>query len=99
MNIYLRLKPPSKEEEICKYQIIDQLLKIQTTKKNKEELNTSFEANYIFNISDDQNKVFNTIAVPALSNFYAYKNCLIMAYGETGSGKTYTLLGGSIIIR
>lgn len=43
--------------------------------------------------SENQEQVFDTTTKPLLDGFLQGNSCLIMAYGVTGSGKTYTVLG------
>lgn len=43
--------------------------------------------------SDSQECVFDVTTKAMLDGFLSGTSCLIMAYGVTGSGKTYTIMG------
>ena len=49
--------------------------------------------NQIFSDDSTQKEVFNFIK-PCIYNIKAGINCTILAYGQTGTGKTYTMFGG-----
>lgn len=57
---------------------------------NKRDL--TFELNHVFTHTDDQNLVFEEVD-PLISSVLDGYNACIMAYGQTGAGKTYTMLG------
>ena len=42
-----------------------------------------------------QNDVYNTIGVPILKHAFDCKNTCVFAYGQTSSGKTYTMVGNA----
>jgi hypothetical protein len=44
---------------------------------------------------DSQYNVFQQIGIPLVDNVFKGYNCCILAYGMTGSGKTYSMLGSS----
>ena len=52
-----------------------------------------FKFSHIFKDSDDQNIVFKKTAIPILDSVIEGYNGCIMAYGQTGTGKTHTILG------
>lgn len=45
--------------------------------------------------SADQNEVFNETCKNLLEATMADRNCCLFTYGASGSGKTYTIMGGS----
>lgn len=45
----------------------------------------------IFNEQADQESVFNSIVKPRIHNIIDGYNCTIFAYGQTGTGKSYTM--------
>ena len=49
--------------------------------------------NQIFSTNSTQKEIFNFIK-PCLINIQKGKNYTILAYGQTGTGKTYTMFGG-----
>lgn len=45
-------------------------------------------------IEDTQSSFFRETTLPLVHDFLAGQNCLLFAYGPTGSGKTWTVQGG-----
>ena len=58
--------------------------------KNSQKFQGTF--NRIFSVDSTQKEVFNFIK-PCLFNIKSGINCTILAYGQTGTGKTYTMFG------
>jgi len=52
-----------------------------------------FKFSHIFRDNDDQNAVFKKTAIPILDCVIEGYNGCLMAYGQTGTGKTHTILG------
>ena len=52
-----------------------------------------FKFSHIFREIDDQETVFKKTAAPILESVISGYNGCIMAYGQTGTGKTHTILG------
>lgn len=52
-----------------------------------------FKFSHVFNDQDDQDTVFESTAVPIVESVMNGYNGCIMAYGQTGTGKTHTILG------
>lgn len=53
----------------------------------------------ILDTSATQESSFSMAALPIIDIFVTGSNGLIMAYGETGSGKTHTMLGDGCLKR
>ncbi|KAK4246218.1 P-loop containing nucleoside triphosphate hydrolase protein [Corynascus novoguineensis] len=47
----------------------------------------------VFSQAADQNMVFEEVVKPVLDEMLSGYNCTIFAYGQTGTGKTYTMSG------
>ena len=64
---------------------------------NKDEKNklaqTQYAMDKIFDEDVTQEQLFNEIGIPLLNNFLSGYNCTIFCYGQTGAGKTYTMIG------
>ncbi|XP_004295861.1 PREDICTED: kinesin-like protein KIN12B isoform X2 [Fragaria vesca subsp. vesca] len=52
-----------------------------------------FEFDSVFDSKSDQEDVFQTVGVPLVRSALAGYNTSILSYGQSGSGKTYTLWG------
>jgi len=48
----------------------------------------------VFGPKSQQQDIFNHAVVPLVSEVLDGYNCTIFAYGQTGTGKTYTMEGG-----
>lgn len=55
--------------------------------------NMRYEFDHIFNHKTTQEQVYEKVAEPVLQEVLKGFNCTIFAYGQTGTGKTYTMEG------
>ncbi|OAA46958.1 kinesin related protein 2 [Metarhizium rileyi] len=55
--------------------------------------NKSYAFDRVYSAAADQNLVFDDTVRPILDEMLAGYNCTIFAYGQTGTGKTYTMSG------
>ncbi|POR35679.1 Kinesin-like protein bimC [Tolypocladium paradoxum] len=55
--------------------------------------NKTYNFDRVFSQAADQNMVFDDTVKPILEEMLAGYNCTIFAYGQTGTGKTYTMSG------
>ncbi|KND91203.1 Kinesin-like protein bimC [Tolypocladium ophioglossoides CBS 100239] len=55
--------------------------------------NKTYNFDRVFSQAADQNMVFDDTVKPILDEMLAGYNCTIFAYGQTGTGKTYTMSG------
>ncbi|KKA26566.1 hypothetical protein TD95_004258 [Thielaviopsis punctulata] len=55
--------------------------------------NKSYGFDRVFSPAADQTMVFDEVVKPILDEMLAGYNCTIFAYGQTGTGKTYTMSG------
>ncbi|PHJ22865.1 kinesin-related protein 3a, partial [Cystoisospora suis] len=60
---------------------------------SKQEHTFHFDA--VFPMDTTQEKVFEVVAIPVLHNLMKGINGTIFAYGQTGTGKTFTITGGA----
>ena len=61
--------------------------------KNDKMLNGKYVMDHVFNESVTQEEVFKEIGEPILKSFIGGYNCTIFCYGQTGAGKTHTMMG------
>ena len=67
---------------------------IQKMLKNPKYYNIhNFSYDQIFDDKHDQKKIFNSTTEPLIKKFLKGYNASILAYGQTGTGKTYTMEG------
>ncbi|KAF2867849.1 kinesin family protein-like protein [Massariosphaeria phaeospora] len=55
--------------------------------------NKTYQFDKVFSPAADQNMVFDEVVAPILDEVLEGFNCTIFAYGQTGTGKTYTMSG------
>ncbi|KAG7661003.1 CIN8 [[Candida] subhashii] len=55
----------------------------------------TYKVDQIYGSQADQQLLFENVALPLLNDFINGYNCTILAYGQTGTGKTYTMCGGA----
>ena len=55
--------------------------------------NKSYQFDKVFSQAADQSMVFDEVVTPILDEMIGGFNCTIFAYGQTGTGKTYTMSG------
>ncbi|KAF0426328.1 kinesin-domain-containing protein [Gigaspora margarita] len=53
----------------------------------------TFTFDKVFGSDADQNRIFDTIVIPILHEVKAGYNCTLFAYGQTSTGKTFTMEG------
>eukprot|EP01080_Neovahlkampfia_damariscottae_P009054 gene9054-1151_t len=96
IQVVVRCRPPNQKElhkEIC----------IKTSSSNKEVLVNSkstgrtiskpFNYDYVFGPNSSQKEVFDDAIKPLVEEVLAGYNCTVFAYGQTSTGKTFTMEG------
>eukprot|EP00760_Papus_ankaliazontas_P010862 PhM_4_TR14544/c0_g1_i1/m.95658/K10396/KIF5; kinesin family member 5 len=58
-----------------------------------EQCGHNFTFDYVFRPQDTQRSVFEEVGLPMLNNLFAGYNSTVLVYGQTGAGKTYTMMG------
>ncbi|BHF81374.1 Kinesin-related protein 6 [Sparganum proliferum] len=99
IKTFLRLKPSTKpssiaakisrKPDLCKFYIVDKKPSFEAKRVDR------FTFADIFEPSIAQEDIFREVAKPVIENALAGYNGTIFAYGQSGSGKTYTMTGGS----
>ncbi|CAL3970160.1 hypothetical protein PZA11_006439 [Diplocarpon coronariae] len=55
--------------------------------------NKTYHFDKVFSSAADQTMIYDDVVTPMLNEMLAGYNCTIFAYGQTGTGKTYTMSG------
>lgn len=98
VRVALRVRPQSEEEITDQHSMCTSVEpetgKIFVRKNQWEEDNYQFDA--VFGETSSQLRVYESIAAPIVESVMRGFNGTVMAYGQTGTGKTFTLgnLGG-----
>lgn len=97
IHVVLRIRPPStssKEETIVRscLQIIPGTAQVLVGRQSDSNIEKrSFTYDKVFPIHTTQTEIYDDVASPMVSQFFQGYNATIMAYGQTFSGKTYTM--------
>ena len=54
----------------------------------------TYKVDQVYGSQADQNLIFEKVALPLFNDFLQGSNVTILAYGQTGTGKTFTMCGG-----
>ncbi|KAF8646114.1 hypothetical protein HU200_065960 [Digitaria exilis] len=99
VQVLLRCRPLSEEERRINTPVVitcnDQRREV-TVAQNiaNKQIDRTFVFDKVFGPKSQQQEVFNHAVVPLVNEVLDGYNCTIFAYGQTGTGKTYTMEGG-----
>ncbi|KAF7287493.1 kinesin-like protein KIF3A [Rhynchophorus ferrugineus] len=102
VRVYVRIRPFSEREVkdgnkgiiVCDYEENVVLLKKPPEKSTGKDFdNKYFKLDYIFSPNAAQLDVYRIVAAPLVEQVFDGYNATIFAYGQTGTGKTYTMTG------
>lgn len=68
--------------------IVKQTMESKSTKK--------FTFDRAFGPESKQSEVYHSVVAPLIEEVLAGYNCTVFAYGQTGTGKTHTMVGDEI---
>uniref|UniRef100_A0A914QVB8 Kinesin motor domain-containing protein n=1 Tax=Panagrolaimus davidi TaxID=227884 RepID=A0A914QVB8_9BILA len=94
INVMARVRPLSERAGLNQKSClsVDAANSTIYVEKNKE----FYKFNKVFDENASQEAIFDTVAKPIINGFLEGKNGTIFAYGQTASGKTFTMLGPNI---
>jgi Kinesin motor domain len=87
-NVFVRFRPDNERENEGR-QCVDYFPDLKTVSVE----NHSFRFKRVFSSETTQDQVFMNVGVPLIEPILDGYNCGLLAYGQTGGGKTFTLLG------
>lgn len=108
VKVYCRIRPENEKEKqsgmkICITASSEKSVKIFTesvgvdtgkeSSKNKTENFQTFTYDEVFPPETEQEKIFNIVAKPLINSALEGINSTLFCYGQTASGKTYTMEG------
>ncbi|KAF2879448.1 hypothetical protein ILUMI_26728 [Ignelater luminosus] len=94
IRVYIRLRPLNKQElEVRSSTCVE----ISNAKDLlvKQQYGKHYTFDKVFGPDTTQMDIYNSIVKPLIPDVLAGYNCTIFAYGQTGTGKTYTMTGES----
>ena len=95
--VYLRVRPQSEEEN--RSPIKDSIIESIDTHRNtinikKESDRKQYTFDGIFDHASLQKEIYSKVGKPVVESVLEGYNGTILAYGQTGTGKTHTMIGG-----
>ncbi|KAL4220542.1 Kinesin-related protein 11 [Mactra antiquata] len=98
IQVAVRLRPFNQsEKKQCSYSVVDANHdKKEVTVKERLGINPTtktFSFDHVFEQNGKQQQVYNSIVSPIIQEVLNGYNCTIFAYGQTGTGKTFTMEG------
>ncbi|XP_062203178.1 kinesin-like protein KIN-5A [Phragmites australis] len=99
IQVLLRCRPLSEEERRLNTPVVitcnDQRREVSVAQNiANKQIDRTFVFDKVLGPKSRQQDVFNHAVVPLVNEVLDGYNCTIFAYGQTGTGKTYTMEGG-----
>ncbi|XP_041351930.1 kinesin-like protein KIF6 [Gigantopelta aegis] len=104
IQIFVRIKPTrakiglydvDEDEEACPRLTITVPRELASGFVNNKRENYKFRFQKVFDQKATQDEVFDSVGQPVIDNVLQGYNGTIFAYGQTSSGKTFTITGGA----
>ena len=95
VKVAIRVRPMNKHEEEQKSELcvdVDKNNNTVTIFKQKGNPKT-FQFDYVFPMDCTQREIYDTVAFPIVDSIFQGYNGTVFAYGQTGCGKTFTMMG------
>ncbi|KAL9906794.1 kinesin-like protein at 61F isoform 1-T2 [Glossina fuscipes fuscipes] len=96
IQVYVRLRPlNARERHIRSTEIIEVLSPKEIVARHSVEskLTKKFTFDRTFGPESKQVEVYSAVVAPLIEEVLAGYNCTVFAYGQTGTGKTHTMVG------
>lgn len=101
VHVYCRVRPPNEAERthgnglLCVNVRSEQCIEISSSesKTDSEAKERTFYLDHIFPMDTNQSYVYKTAAKPIVDQLFKGINGTVLAYGQTSSGKTFTMEG------
>ncbi|KAM8709621.1 hypothetical protein ACLKA7_016433 [Drosophila subpalustris] len=96
IQVYVRVRPlNSRERCIRSAEVVDVMppREIVTRHTVDSKLTKKFTFDRTFGPESRQCDVYSTVVAPLIEEVLAGYNCTVFAYGQTGTGKTHTMVG------
>ncbi|KAL4982317.1 P-loop containing nucleoside triphosphate hydrolase protein [Aspergillus falconensis] len=96
IKVVARFRPQNKVELASGGQPIVEFENEETCSLNSKEASGSFTFDRVFPMDSKQTDVFNYSIAPTVDDILNGYNGTVFAYGQTGAGKSYTMMGSDI---
>ncbi|GAB0095548.1 Kinesin-like protein Klp61F [Sergentomyia squamirostris] len=99
IQVYLRVRPlSSREFALRSSEVVDvatnREIHIRPTLDAKTSKKFCFDR--VFGVDSHQKSVYSQVVAPFIGEVLRGYNCTVFAYGQTGTGKTYTMVGEEV---
>lgn len=94
IKVYPRIRPMSDAERECK---AHNVLEAEDTTISLKNLNSvkKYSFDHVFHNNTTQQELYDAVVSPMIYEVLNGFSCTVFAYGQTGTGKTFTMAGGS----
>ncbi|XP_076181595.1 kinesin-like protein Klp61F [Ptiloglossa arizonensis] len=96
IQVFVRVRPINNAEQNSNSTTIIEVpsdTEVIVHERPKEKFSKKFKFDNVFGPSSKQVDVYNAVVSPLLEQVLAGYNCTVFAYGQTGTGKTFTMEG------
>ncbi|XP_011311260.1 bipolar kinesin KRP-130 [Fopius arisanus] len=97
IQVFVRVRPANKDEIHGKSSTVVEVASskdvVVRERPQDSKLTKKFSFDRVFGPSSKQLDVYNAVVSPLLDEVLAGYNCTVFAYGQTGTGKTFTMEG------
>ncbi len=95
VKVAIRVRPMNAREKAEKSQVcveVDQTNNTVSVTSPKADTKT-FQFDYVYPMDSSQRQVYDEVAFPIVDSIFQGYNGTVFAYGQTGCGKTFTMMG------
>ena len=95
VKVAIRVRPMNKHEKEQKSTLcvdVDTVNNTVSVSSNKGETKT-FQFDYVYPMDTTQRDIYDQVAFPIVDSIFQGYNGTVFAYGQTGCGKTFTMMG------
>ena len=95
VKVAIRVRPMNKHEEEQNSELCVEVDKDNNTVSifKKKGNPKTFQFDYVFGMDCTQREIYDTVAFPIVDSIFQGYNGTVFAYGQTGCGKTFTMMG------
>ncbi|XP_015610457.1 kinesin-like protein Klp61F [Cephus cinctus] len=96
IQVFVRVRPPNNAEKTGKSSTVVDVAsskEVFVRERPQDNISKKFTFDKVFGPSSQQLEVYNAVVNPLLEEVLAGYNCTVFAYGQTGTGKTFTMEG------
>ncbi|KFB51720.1 AGAP007502-PA-like protein [Anopheles sinensis] len=97
VQVYVRVRPTNNREKLIRSQEVVEVVSSRElqlkTNSFDSRASKKFTFDRTFAPNSKQNEVYQAVVAPYIEEVLSGFNCTVFAYGQTGTGKTFTMVG------